>query len=222
MGAAGGIWAGPPGIAVGVVVGGLLGALLADHAYVQAVGVSQAGVRPLLQRFTGLWSGVDEAGLALALVREHRMNLSFVRDVFRSLLAAELNRRMEELLHGDTRWFAGPAATLPVPAEVNGGITSEDEEKQLEVLSAWMEAQGLPRGTLAYDFADAATGEQKAVFDLAWPHGIQEELSQPVAVLLNESTEMLGIASQAGYRCFTAPEDFRRYVNNEILVQDGA
>lgn len=85
MGAAGGIWAGPPGIAVGVVVGGLLGALLADHAYVQAVGVSQAGGRPLLQRFTGLWSGVDEAGLALALVREHRMNLSFVRDVFRSL-----------------------------------------------------------------------------------------------------------------------------------------
>ena len=83
-----------------------------------------------------------------------------------------------------------------------------------------MEAQGLPRGVLAYDFADAATGEQKAVFDLAWPNGIQEELSQPVTVLLNESTEMIGIACQAGYRCFTATEEFRRYVNSEILVRE--
>lgn len=56
----------------------------------------------------------------------------------------------------------------------------------------------LPRGVLAYDFADAATGEQKAVFDLARPSGIQEELSQPVAVLLNESSETIAIASQAG------------------------
>jgi hypothetical protein len=136
------------------------------------------------------------------------------------LLAAELNRRMEELLHGDKRWLSGPTATLRPTAEVNGGITSEEEEAQLESLSAWMESQGLPRGMPAYDFADPATGEQKAVFDLAWPNGIQEELSQPVAVLLNESAEMMGIASQAGYRCFTAPEEFRRYVNSEILVQE--
>ena len=51
-----------------------------------------------------------------------------------------------------------------------------------------MEAQGLPRGVVAYDFADPQSGEQKAVFDLAWPNGIQEELSQPVAVLLNEDS----------------------------------
>jgi hypothetical protein len=63
-----------------------------------------------------------------------------------------------------------------------------------------------------------ATGEQKAVFDLAWPNGIQEELSQPVVVLLNESNETIGIASQAGYRCFTIIEEFRRYVDNEILA----
>jgi hypothetical protein len=83
-----------------------------------------------------------------------------------------------------------------------GGITSEEEEEQLEALNDWMEEQGLPPGVLAYDFADAATGEQKSVFDLAWPNGIQEELSQPVAVLLNEDTETIAIASQAGYRYF--------------------
>jgi len=136
----------------------------------------------------------------------------------KALLASELNRRMEELLHGDTRWLAGPTAAMPAVVAVGGGITSEEEEEQLEALNDWMEAQGLPRGLLAYDFADAATGEQKAVLDLAWPNGIQEELSQPVTVLLNESTETIGIASQSGYRCFTTTEEFRRYVESEILV----
>lgn len=138
----------------------------------------------------------------------------------KALLAAELNRRMEDLLHGDTRWLAGPSAVIPVVAAPGGGISSEEEEEQLEALNDWMEAQGLPRGVLAYDFADSATGEQKAVFDLAWASGVQEELSQPVAVLLNESTETIGIASQAGYRCFTSIEEFRRYVESEILVRE--
>jgi hypothetical protein len=83
-----------------------------------------------------------------------------------------------------------------------------------------MDTQGLPRGVLAYDFSDPVTGEQKAVFDLAWPSGIQEELSQPVVVLLNEGSEIIAIASQAGYQCFTAITDFQRYVQSKILVQE--
>lgn len=136
----------------------------------------------------------------------------------KALLAAELNRRMEELLHGDTRWLAGSTAAVSASSMVTGGITSEEEEEQLEAINDWMEEMGLSRGMLAYDFADAATGEQRAVFDLAWPSGIQEELSQPVAVLLNESADTIGIASQAGYRCFNSSEEFRRYVSNDILV----
>jgi hypothetical protein len=83
-----------------------------------------------------------------------------------------------------------------------------------------MTDQGLPQGLLAYDFADAMTGEQKAVFDLAWPSGIQEELSQPVALLLNESNETLALASQAGFRCFTTVDAFKQYVESEILVEN--
>jgi hypothetical protein len=136
------------------------------------------------------------------------------------LLATELNRRMEELLHGDMRWLSGPTAAVPAIVTASGGITSEEEEVHLEALNNWMEAQGLPRGLLAYDLADAATGAQKAVFDMAWPTGIQAELSEPVVVLLNESTETIAIASQAGYRCFTTTGEFRRYVESEILVLD--
>lgn len=136
------------------------------------------------------------------------------------LLAAEVNKRMEELLHDETRWLEGPTSVVPAAVAVVGGITSEEEEEKLEALNDWMDAQGLPHGVMAYDFSDPATGEQKAVFDLAWPSGIQEELSQPVVVLLNEGSGTVAVASQAGYRCFTAIADFQNYVQSEILAHD--
>jgi hypothetical protein len=141
-------------------------------------------------------------------------------EVRKILLAKEVNKLMEELLHGDTRWLAGPSAKVTASSAIGSGITSEDEEKELEGLNGWMETQELPRGVLAYDFADPDTGEQKAVFDLAWPNGIQEELSQPVTILLNETSEVIALASQAGYLCFTAVADFQRYVKTEILSGD--
>lgn len=138
----------------------------------------------------------------------------------KTLLAAEVNKRMEELLHGDMRWLSGPSAPSPTPSTVLGGITSEDEEQELEAVNAWMQENGLPEGVIAFDFSDPETGQQKAIFDLAWPNGIQEELSQPVALLLNEGSDVLAIASQAGYRCFVSTDDLRRYVRSEILAED--
>jgi hypothetical protein len=138
----------------------------------------------------------------------------------KTMLAAEVNERMAELLHGDGRWLETPTAAIKPVVAVGGGITSEEEEAKLEALNDWMEEHDLPRGVVAYDFADAATGEQKSVFDLAWPNGIQEALSQPVAVLLNENAETIAIASQAGYRCFTTISEFQRYVQTEILVEE--
>lgn len=137
----------------------------------------------------------------------------------KQLLAAEVNQRMEELLHGETRWLAGASAPLQAASPGAGAITSEAEEEALEALNEWMEARNLPRGLLAYDLADPDTGEQKAVLDLAWPSGVQEELSQPAAVLLYEATETIAAASQAGFRCFTAIEDFQRYVRAEVLSE---
>lgn len=140
----------------------------------------------------------------------------------KALLATEVNSRMEQLLHGDTRWLSGVPTPTPVRDFPIGGITSAEEEDQLEAVNDWIEAQGLPRGVLAFDCADPETGAQKAVFDLAWPNGIQEELSQPVALLLNEGSDVIAIASQAGYRCFVCVAEFKRYVQAEILAQDVA
>lgn len=141
----------------------------------------------------------------------------------KEMLAAEMNRRMEELLHGDNRWLVGAGsivATTAVSTFAGGGITSEDEEAELSALNAWVEAQDLPRGELSYDYADPGTGEQRAVFDLAWPSGIQAELSQPVALLIDEGNDVIRVASQAGFRCFTVIADFKRYVQKEVLALD--
>ena len=138
----------------------------------------------------------------------------------KELLADAVNERMKELLHGDTHWIEGPGVVTSVAEPVLGSISSEDEERELEALNNWMAERGLPQGILSYDFADPETGIQKAVFDLAWPNGIQEELSEPVVVLLNEPPEVIVLASQAGFRCFTTIDEFKQYVLNEILAGD--
>ena len=110
--------------------------------------------------------------------------------------------------------------TRAEPMTVVGGISSEEEEQELETLNDWVAGEGLPRGILAFDHADLDSGEQIAVFDLAWPNGLQEELSQPVVVLLNEGASTIALASQAGYRCFTDTGAFRRYVQAEVLGEN--
>jgi len=139
----------------------------------------------------------------------------------RELLAAETNRRMEDLLHGDTQWLEGAVRSMETVV-IPGGITSEDEEGKLSELNTWIEAQGLPPGQISFEFNDPVTGEQRAVFDLAWPNGLQEELSEPVAVLLNEEPETLSLASGAGFRCFTAVNAFKTYVATEVIGEVSA
>ena len=141
----------------------------------------------------------------------------------KALLAAEVNKRMEDLLHGNSRWLEGAPVVAAKPVvPITGGITSQEEEEQLEHTNDWVDENGLPRGLLSYEFSDPNTGQSQAIFDLAWPNGIQEELSQPVAILLDEEKELVAFASQAGYRCFVSISGFKEYVRTEILGQEEA
>lgn len=134
------------------------------------------------------------------------------------LLAEETNNKMRDLLHGEDYWLEGEVKELEARI-IPGGISSQEEEQDLEVLMQWMEQQSLPTGIISYDFSNEETGEQLAVFDLVWPNGIQEELSEPTAVLLNEPAETISIANRAGFRCFTSVKEFKNYVRSEILKE---
>lgn len=138
------------------------------------------------------------------------------------LLANQANKLMEGLLHGDTQWLqqSAPVSFPPATATASAGIASEADEQKIEKLNDWMDTQKLLHGLPDFDLSDEQTGVQQAVFDLAWPHGIQEELSIPVAVLLNESAQTLALASAAGFRCFTSVASFQNYVQKEVLSQE--
>ena len=148
----------------------------------------------------------------------------------RRLLAAETNQRFRELLHGDVRLLDAPPAKAtpdsvvattvpPAPAPI-GRIATASEETEIEAINDWVKDQGLPRGQISFELSDENADLRHAVLDLAWPNGLQFGLSGPVAVLLNEPPEVLAAASAAGFRCFTATDSFRAYVNAEILGQE--
>lgn len=133
----------------------------------------------------------------------------------RGLLAAASNAQMAQLLHGDARWLE---AAAPVGSEppIMGGLSSDEEEAGLLRLQAWAAARGLSEGVLGLELSDPVTGRQQAVLDLAWPEGVRHELTQPVAVLIGETPDLLRFASARGFRCFTSPSAFQHYVVNEI------
>lgn len=101
---------------------------------------------------------------------------------------------------------------------VSGGVAVSDEEEiELQGLNHWVAQQGLAAGVLGHELAPEDSEFAPTVLDLAWPDGVQAELSDPVAVLLNEPERVVAEASSAGYRCFTSGEEFRQYIDSEIL-----
>ncbi|MCA1718739.1 MAG: DUF262 domain-containing protein [Actinobacteria bacterium] len=141
----------------------------------------------------------------------------------RALLAAAANRFLEELLHGTVPETEQPAGieqetVLPVTPDIEVG----DEDDQILECAQWVVDQGLPEPEVMYELADENTGEQLAVFDLAWPKGLQEGYSDPVALLLDEPSSIEEAARRAGYRFFRTVEELKGYLVSEILDEQGA
>lgn len=139
----------------------------------------------------------------------------------RTLLAEGGNEFLEGLYHGDIPTVAEAVSAdgevLSERAHVPGSIDSDHELHQLVELGQWVSSLGLPAGSIEYELVDEETGEPLAVLDLAWPDGLQPGLSQPVAVLLDETTETESAANAAGFRFFTNVDSFQSHVTREIL-----
>ncbi len=138
----------------------------------------------------------------------------------RDLLAQAANAFLTGLIEG-----ALPAdqivTTLPDRSSLSPLRTSAPEDEESIILDCieWLAAQGLPEGEIMYELTDPVTNEALAVFDLAWPAGLQEGLSVPVALLISEDEQTGNTANRAGYRYFTDVEKFREYVRRDILAQ---
>jgi len=143
------------------------------------------------------------------------------------LLAEVANVFLEELYHGPieaegerpSESTIDHEKVVPIGVEsIPGSVDSEEEEEALIALEEWVSRLGLPVGNYQYELADNETGKPVAIFDLAWPDGLQEGYSQPVAVLLNEGAATLKVANDAGFRYFTSVESFKQHIREEVLV----
>lgn len=95
-------------------------------------------------------------------------------------------------------------------------ITSDEEEAELQEAMDWMESMNLPRGEYGYELV-ASDGKLLATLDLAWPQGVQVGKSRPVTLLIDESPETSELANHKGFEFFTDIEEFKHYVQREIL-----
>jgi hypothetical protein len=65
---------------------------------------------------------------------------------------------------------------------------------------------------LHYEIVDDETGQVLAQADAAWPSGLQEELSEPAAFLLESDQHMEARLGELGYRFFTDRVKFDQYL----------
>ena len=136
------------------------------------------------------------------------------------LLAKAANGLIEELLHGASLAAPSDSAeiTESLAATVPGGIEDAEEEAILNAINQWLSEQGLPAGIIEHELSHPESGDPVAILDLAWPNGIQEGFSDPVALLLDEGPETLQAANDHGFRHFTTAEAFKRYVESEVMA----
>lgn len=88
-------------------------------------------------------------------------------------------------------------------------VKDEEEENQLVEISHWMSEQGFNSGERNYVIKE---DNEDVILDLAWPDGVQTGLSQPLALLLNETDEVCAAASRSGFTYLTDINDFKDYV----------
>lgn len=140
----------------------------------------------------------------------------------RELLAKAGNDFLYSLQEGQVpERDLGEPATVTVEDRILGGVSTDDEEEILLQVAGWVSEQGLADGELLYQLVDEKTGSLLGILDLAWPDGMQPGLTEPVALLLDETDELIETVQLAGFRFFRSVEALRHYIEEEILQFEG-
>lgn len=135
----------------------------------------------------------------------------------RSLLCKEINSQLIALLHGQMNWVMEESSqSVSRPKEYLVQEVDENSETIIQDIDDWVASKNLPRGEKQFECLNQNLGEEIAILDIAWPNGIQEGFSQPIALLLNDRFS-LEVAASQGFRCFSSVQQLKEYIEEEIL-----
>jgi hypothetical protein len=129
----------------------------------------------------------------------------------RELLARGANRFLDSLLAGEIG--------LPDLAALPEGTVAAEQmlpDPELTDLKRWLEERGMPMPSFHFEVVDPETGDVVANVDVAWPSGVQSELSGPVALILDGVQETAAPLSQIGYRVFTSVKRLQSYLTDVL------
>ena len=131
-------------------------------------------------------------------------------DERRKLLAESANNFLNSLLDNkvDKVEITDYANRKGVSNDIN------EDEKILE-LSYWMEENGLSGGEINYELK--VSDNESIIIDLAWPDGIQNNLSEPVAIMIDEENSNISKVNLQKYRVFEDVKSFKEYIRNNYL-----
>lgn len=134
----------------------------------------------------------------------------------RILLANAANDVLDRLRRSDQAGNLRPAQEISIKhLDLSSGL--DDEESAILEFSLWMEENGLDPGEFYCEIVSEKNG-QTTILDLAWPDGIQEGLSEPMALLLNGGSDDYQLLSNLGYVYFSTIDRLKVHVESNYLV----
>jgi hypothetical protein len=131
----------------------------------------------------------------------------------RGLLAAAANELLDSLAEG-TR-----PETEQQERSVRVEVIGDTDDAVLQEIAQFAADLGLARPELQFEFVDETSGEALAMADAAWPNGLQEGLTEPIALLLEPDEEMETRLGELGFRFFTSAERLNWYLE-KVLGRD--
>ena len=123
----------------------------------------------------------------------------------RNLLAKSANAILEDLWKGKLAQPSAPMTKMSVTEP------EDDEEAVIEELVSWLKNEGFAPGIKDYSAVIGYAGTP-IIIDVAWPDGLQEGFTEPVALMINEEPGDIYRVNAVGYRVFTRADDLKNYV----------
>lgn len=141
----------------------------------------------------------------------------------RELLAATANEFLESLLATpETAALAGATTVAELPGDPSpprepfGDL--EDGAGGLRDYVALLRRSGGPSPELQVEITDPLSGAAVTIADLAWRDGVQQELSEPVVLLLEADRATEHAVQALGYRVFTELDRLKAHVAVHLAV----